>query len=94
MVAYAAPTRLVSVRIVQDLQNNNYFLQKVTEKFGSSKYFCYLCIVKMMTIAVKFFEMGTGIWCNGSTTDFGSVCSGSNPDIPTNLPKCCKGSQA
>ena len=26
---------------------------------------------------------GIGIWCNGSTTDFGSVCSGSNPDIPT-----------
>ena len=48
----------------------------------------------MMAIAVKFFEMGTGIWCNGSTTDFGSVCSGSNPDIPTNLPKCCNGSQA
>ena len=25
----------------------------------------------------------TEIWCNGSTTDFGSVCSGSNPDIST-----------
>ena len=48
----------------------------------------------MMAIAVKFFEMGTGIWCNGNTTDFGSVFSGSNPDIPTNLPKCCNGSQA
>ena len=73
------------------------FYKKVAEKFGSSKYFCYLCIVKineMMAIAVKFFEMGTGIWCNGSTRDFGSLCSGSNPDIPTNLPKCCNGSQA
>ena len=29
------------------------------------------------------FAAGIGIWCNGSTTDFGSVCSGSNPDIPT-----------
>ena len=29
------------------------------------------------------FANGIGIWCNGSTTDFGSVCSGSNPDIPT-----------
>ena len=23
------------------------------------------------------------IWCNGSTTDFGSVCLGSNPSIST-----------
>ena len=23
------------------------------------------------------------IWCNGSTTDFGSVSSGSSPDIST-----------
>ena len=25
-----------------------------------------------------------GVWCNGSTEDFGSSNSGSNPDIPTN----------
>ena len=25
-----------------------------------------------------------GLWCNGSTTDFGSVSFGSNPDNPTN----------
>ena len=24
-----------------------------------------------------------GIWCNGSTTGFGSVCLGSNPSVPT-----------
>ena len=24
-----------------------------------------------------------GVWCNGSTTDFGSVCVGSNPTTPT-----------
>ena len=24
------------------------------------------------------------IWCNGSTMDFGSISSGSNPDISTN----------
>ena len=23
------------------------------------------------------------LWCNGSTTDFGSVCLGSNPDSST-----------
>ena len=27
------------------------------------------------------------IWCNGSTTDFGSVCPGSNPGISTNTKK-------
>lgn len=25
------------------------------------------------------------IWCNGSTIDFGSISSGSNPDISTNI---------
>ncbi len=24
-----------------------------------------------------------GLWCNGSTTDFDSVCLGSNPGNPT-----------
>ena len=24
-----------------------------------------------------------GLWCNGSTTGFGSVCLGSNPGSPT-----------
>jgi hypothetical protein len=24
-----------------------------------------------------------GLWCNGSTTDFDSVCLGSNPSNPT-----------
>ena len=28
--------------------------------------------------ALKF-----GLWCNGSTTGFGSVCPGSNPGSPT-----------
>ena len=28
----------------------------------------------------------TEIWCNGSTTDSGSVSEGSNPSISTNLP--------
>ncbi len=25
-----------------------------------------------------------GLWCKGSTTDFDSVCLGSNPSNPTN----------
>ena len=28
-------------------------------------------------------HLGIEIWCNGSTTDFGSVCPGSNPGIST-----------
>ena len=30
-----------------------------------------------------FQEVSSGTWCNGSTRDFGSLCSGSNPDVPT-----------
>ena len=26
-----------------------------------------------------------GLWCNGSTTGFGSVCLGSNPGSSTNI---------
>ena len=26
-----------------------------------------------------------GLWCNGSTTGFGSVCPGSNPGSPTTM---------
>ena len=40
-------------------------------------------LAKVLRLLSKFIEMGTGIWCNGNTTDFGSVFSGSNPDIPT-----------
>ncbi len=29
----------------------------------------------------KIFRIG--LWCNGSTTGFGSVCPGSNPGKPT-----------
>ena len=28
-------------------------------------------------------QLGTELWCNGSTTDFGSVCPGSNPGSST-----------
>ena len=29
------------------------------------------------------FVAGIEVWCNGSTTDFGSASSGSSPDIST-----------
>lgn len=37
----------------------------------------YLCIA-FQGKHIKF-----GLWCNGSTTGFGSVCPGSNPGSPT-----------
>ena len=37
----------------------------------------YLCTA-FQKKALKF-----GLWCNGSTTGFGSVCPGSNPGSPT-----------
>ena len=34
-------------------------------------------------------HFGIEIWCNGSTTDFGSVCPGSNPGISTKEEASC-----
>ena len=36
---------------------------------------------------------GIEIWCNGSTTDFGSVCPGSNPGISTKAMTGCESSR-
>ena len=47
-----------------------------------------------VSFAVKFFALeqimdyicsGIEIWCNGSTTDFGSVCPSSNLGISTKI---------
>ena len=41
-----------------------------------------LCFAFLMMF--KLFEYPfIDTWCNGSTTDFGSVSSGSNPDVST-----------
>ena len=32
-----------------------------------------------------------GLWCNGNTTDFGSVIGGSNPPSPTSFVENCVG---
>ena len=32
---------------------------------------------------LRIFAAGIEVWCNGSTTDFGSVCPGSNPGTST-----------
>ena len=51
---------------------------KKTRRFfwqiGKKKYLCSEFLRK----SIKF-----GLWCNGSTTGFGSVCPGSNPGNPT-----------
>ena len=39
------------------------------------------------------FAAGIEIWCNGSTTDFGSVCPGSNPGISTKAMTGCVSSR-
>lgn len=36
---------------------------------------CYIC--------TRNKELNTGLWCNGNTTDFGSVILGSSPSRPT-----------
>jgi hypothetical protein len=42
------------------------------KKFGSS----FLCLYFCTPFRIE-------LWCNGSTTDFGSVCLGSNPSSST-----------
>ena len=37
---------------------------------------------------VHLYYLGTEIWCNGSTRDFGSLCTGSNPVISTKAFRC------
>ena len=32
---------------------------------------------------IVYLRLGIELWCNGSTTDFGSVCPGSNPGSST-----------
>ena len=54
--------------------------------FGGNVENPYLCI------AFQGKRMKFGLWCNGSTTGFGSVCPGSNPGSPTKneaLQRCC-----
>ncbi len=47
----------------------------------------YICtrkqVHRMLVQAVNLKQYGTGLWCNGNTTDFGSVILGSSPSRPT-----------
>ena len=56
---------------------SNKISKKVSKKFGGYIKKLYLCIA-FQGKHIKF-----GLWCNGSTTGFGSVCPGSNPGSPT-----------
>gem|GEM_PF-2138430 len=51
--------------------------KKVLKRFGKFKIAPYLCT------AFEEKHNKFGLWCNGSTTVFGSVCLGSNPGSPT-----------
>lgn len=46
----------------------------------------YICTRKQGTECCGLGANGTGLWCNGNTTDFGSVILGSSPSRPTKKP--------
>ena len=50
--------------------------------FAYIKYYLYLCNI-IHSVSVKGYFDWIGVWCNGNTTGFGSVISGSNPLTPT-----------
>ena len=41
-------------------------------------------MLSLLVISIISIALYLEIWCNGSTTDFGSVSTGSNPVISTN----------
>ena len=49
--------------------------------------------IRILTIMVRensnsfLSKLFIGVWCNGSTTGFGSVCRGSSPLIPASYPE-------
>ena len=59
-----------------------FFRKKNFKTFGGNKKNAYLCI------AFQGKHITIGLWCNGSTTGFGSVCPGSNPGNPTKNKAC------
>ena len=65
--------RLILTKIGKITQNQ----KKVGKIFGGNQEKPYLCI------AFQGKHIMIGLWCNGSTTGFGSVCPGSNPGNPT-----------
>ena len=47
---------------------------------------CHIMILNILLLmysVLSNIDDNTGVWCNGSTTDFGSVSRGSNPLTPT-----------
>ena len=54
--------------------------KKVAEKFAQFKNTLYLC-TRQTTREHKNLEIA--LWCNGSTSDSGSACGGSNPSKAT-----------
>ena len=57
------------------------------QKQKKSQKIIWKVFIKTLIFAA-FSEENTkkfGLWCNGSTTGFGSVCPGSNPGSPTTI---------
>ena len=64
------------------LQSFLVFGETISKVFQTQTYY----FSKFFPSSKKIVNLQTGIevWCNGSTTDFGSASSGSSPDISTN----------
>lgn len=65
------PAYFGDVKITTDMSNEQKFSSKIckNEKIGLTLH--------------RFLARRTVLWCNGSTTGFGSVCPGSNPGKTT-----------
>ena len=67
------------------LKNDIKIFQKSWNKFGNFKKSCYICIVKVIKIAIAIGVLwNIDLWCNGNTAGFGPVIRGSNPRGSTN----------
>ena len=58
-----------------------YFFKKIKKNLHNSKIGCIFA--PQLSDTHQYFSVVIGLWCNGSTTVFGSVSLGSNPGRPS-----------
>jgi DNA-binding NarL/FixJ family response regulator len=63
---------------------NDFILSLSSLAWTMTEGFAFLGKI-VIQFSAHFYEPRLGAWCNGSTADFGSVYSGSNPDAPALL---------
>ena len=62
-----------------------HVIEKINKGDISVHNFRHILLCKLaFCIPYKISPFTIEVWCNGSTTDFGSVSLGSNPDTSTN----------